>query len=308
MDPATPGPSEKEGLPDTEDLVSGGRHLGDGPAGTVAQGQGDGPAPTVAQGQGDGRLDSVAAARRGWDDMADDYQAEHGDFLGAADFVWCPEGWREADVQLLGTVGGKRVLEIGGGAAQCGRWLVRQGAAVVSLDLSGRMLDYARQLTASTGVGPILTQAHAGALPFETESFDLAFTAFGAIPFVADLPAVHREVARVLRPEGRWVFATSHPVRWAFPDDPGVAGLTAIRSYFDRAPYVEFDGGGAPNYVEHHYTIGDHVRNLVAAGFAIDAMIEPGWPEDLTQEWGQWSPLRGQYLPGTLIVSAHLRD
>ncbi len=36
---------------------------------------------------------------------------------------------------------------------------------------------------------------------------------------------VMREVARVLRPGGRWVFSVTHPVRWAFPDDPGPAGL-----------------------------------------------------------------------------------
>ena len=30
-----------------------------------------------------------------------------------------------------------------------------------------------------------------------------------------------REVARVLRPGGRWVFAVNHPMRWIFPDDPG---------------------------------------------------------------------------------------
>jgi SAM-dependent methyltransferase len=307
MDPATPGPSEKGDRTETEDLVAGGRHLGDGPVRAVAPGHGDAGSQGVAPGHGTG-LDSVAAARRGWDDIADEYQVEHGDFLGAADFVWSPEGWREEDVQLLGPVAGQRVLEVGGGAAQCGRWLVGQGADVVSLDLSGRMLAHAQSLTASTGVGPALVQAHAGALPLATDSFDLAFTAFGAIPFVADLAQVHREVARVVRPGGRWVFATSHPVRWAFPDDPGIAGLTAIRSYFDRTPYVEFDTAGSPNYVEHHYTIGDHVRSLVDAGFVIDALIEPGWPEDLTQEWGQWSPLRGEYLPGTLIVQSHLAD
>ena len=29
------------------------------------------------------------------------------------------------------------------------------------------------------------------------------------------------EAARVLRPGGRWVFSVTHPIRWAFPDDPG---------------------------------------------------------------------------------------
>ena len=50
-----------------------------------------------------------------------------------------------------------------------------------------------------------------------------------------------REVARVLRPGGRWVFAVNHPMRWMFPDDPGPDGLIVDQSYFDRTPYVEVD-------------------------------------------------------------------
>jgi hypothetical protein len=62
--------------------------------------------------------DESRAASRGWWDLeADDYQAEHGAFLGDVDFVWCPEGLREADAHLLGDVRERRVLELGAGAA-----------------------------------------------------------------------------------------------------------------------------------------------------------------------------------------------
>jgi SAM-dependent methyltransferase len=138
-------------------------------------------------------------------------------------------------------------------------------------------------------------------MPFRDSCFDLAFTAFGAIPFVADSAAVMAEVARVLRPGGRWVFAVSHPIRWAFPDSPGPDGLTATMSYFDRSPYVEFDSAGQATYVEQPRTLGDRVRELVGAGFRLLDLIEPEWPEDLEREWGQWSPLRGRLLPGTAI-------
>ena len=53
--------------------------------------------------------------------------------------------------------------------------------------------------------------------------------------------AVMREVFRVLRPGGRWVFSVTHPMRWIFLDDPGEGGLVAVHSYFDRRPYVEHD-------------------------------------------------------------------
>ena len=248
-----------------------------------------------------GVAETVAVNRRWWDADAEDYLAAHGDFLGLADFVWCPEGLREADAGLLGELAGRRVLEVGCGSAPCARWLASQGAHVVGLDLSAAMLRHAVHAARETGIPVPLVQADAARLPFADGSFDLACSAFGAVPFVADSAAVMREVARVLRPGGRWVFAVTHPLRWIFPDDPGEAGLTVAQSYFDRTPYVEVDSAGNPTYVEHHRTLGDRIREIVAAGLVLEDLVEPEWPAGLHRQWGQWSPLRGALYPGTAI-------
>jgi SAM-dependent methyltransferase len=248
---------------------------------------------------------SVSANRRWWDADADNYHAEHGDFLGAdsdgGDFVWCPEGLREEDVQLLGDVAGRDVLEVGCGSAPCSRWLAGQGARVVGLDLSRQMLRRGQTAMARGGPQPALIQAGAEQLPFGDDVFDIVCSAFGAVPFVANSAAVMTEVARVLRPGGRWVFSVNHPMRWAFPDDPGPAGLTVMLPYFDRTPYVETDDSGTVTYVEHHRTLGDRIREIRDAGLVLEDLIEPEWPEGFVQEWGQWSPLRGHYFPGTAI-------
>nr|WP_246257418.1 class I SAM-dependent methyltransferase [Amycolatopsis anabasis] len=250
--------------------------------------------------------EATAANLAWWDADADDYQATHGEFLGDADFVWCPEGLREAEEALLGDVRGKRVLEVGCGQAACSRWLAGAGARPIGLDLSDGMLRHARAGNARTGLDVPLLQATAERLPLATGSADLACSAFGAIPFVRSIDAVFAELARVLRPGGRWVFAVTHPMRWIFPDDPGPAGLTATQPYFDRTPYVETDGEGAATYVEYHRTLGDYVRALTGAGFRLDDLIEPEWPEGHTRVWGQWSPLRGKLFPGTAIFRCHL--
>ncbi|GGL04044.1 class I SAM-dependent methyltransferase [Planomonospora parontospora] len=277
-------------------------------------------------------VDAVATSRanRGWwDGAADDYQAEHGPFLRDAGFVWCPEGLDEADARLLGDVAGRDVLEIGCGAGQCGRWLAGQGARVAAFDLSFRQLQHSRRIDldhaagdgsggalgddpgdgpGGAGSGPAgralpVVQADAEALPFADESFDLACSAYGALPFVADATAVLAETRRVLRPGGRFVFSVSHPVRWAFPDDPGPRGLTADRSYFDRSPYVEVGPDGEPSYVEHHRTMADWVDCVTAAGLVLAALTEPEWPPGHDRVWGGWSPLRGRHLPGTAIFT-----
>ena len=248
-----------------------------------------------------GQAESVRAQRSWWDAQANAYLDEHGTFLGDARFVWGPEGLSEADAHLLGDVAGRRVLEVGAGAAQCARWLLAAGAEPVALDLSGAMLRRGHELGVRAGLVVPLVQADAAALPFAAESFDLACSAYGGVPFVADSAAVMREVARVLRPGGRWVFSVTHPVRWSFPDDPGEAGLVAGHSYFDRTPYVEQDDAGHATYAEHHRTVGDRVREVAAAGLRLVDLVEPEWPADNTRTWGAWSPLRGRLLPGTAI-------
>jgi SAM-dependent methyltransferase len=250
--------------------------------------------------------ESRSANRLWWDADADDYHAEHGDFLGDDDFVWCPEGLREEHAGLLGDVRGKRVLEVGCGAASCARWLAGQGAQAVGLDISAGMLRHGVDAAKRSGTHVPLVQASADLLPFATDSFDMACSAFGGVPFVADVGAVFREVARVLRPGGKWVFAVTHPMRWIFPDDPGPTGLTATNSYFDRTPYLEIDGDGRATYVEHHRTLGDWVGLLAGSGFVITDLLEPEWPEGHERVWGGWSGVRGRLTPGTAVFGARL--
>ena len=249
-----------------------------------------------------GAAESVRANRRWWDAAAPAYLAEHGADLGDADFLWCPEGLREADAHLLGDVTGRRVLEIGCGSAPCSRWLRNAGADVVALDLSAGMLARAAELNRSTGIAVPLLQADAGALPLADASVDLACSAFGGLPFVADVEGALREVARVVRPGGRFVASVNHPMRWPFPDSPDPEDLRIVSSYFDRTPYVETDDAGSTVYVEHHRTVGDWVRAVVGAGLVLTDLIEPEWIPGRTQDWGQWSAERGALVPGTLIL------
>jgi SAM-dependent methyltransferase len=246
------------------------------------------------------------ANRADWDRYADEYQDTHGEFLGDVGFIWSPEGVDEASVHLLGEVAGRAILEIGCGAAQCARWLNANGARAVGLDLSHRQLQHGRRIDAGSGVSVPSVCANAVSLPFAAGSFDLAFSAFGALQFVADAAAAVDEVARVLRPGGRFVFSVTHPVRWSMPDDPGPEGLLVTSSYFDRTPYVEQDEAGSVNYAEHHRTTGDWVGILARAGFRITDLLEPEWPEGHDRVWGGWGPVRGRLIPGTAIFRAGL--
>src|SRR6478609_4419586 len=117
-----------------------------------------------------GEAETRRANRTDWDAYADEYQAEHGQFLGDVAFVWCPEGVTEAEAKVLGDVRGRRALEVGCGAAQCARWLVERGARAVGLDLSVRQLQHSRRIDDGTGVSVPVVAATATALPFADAS------------------------------------------------------------------------------------------------------------------------------------------
>ncbi|MBS45750.1 MAG: SAM-dependent methyltransferase [Nocardioides sp.] len=244
-----------------------------------------------------------------WDRYADEYQLTHGAFLGDAGFVWGPEGLTEDEAGVLGDVRDRDVLEVGSGAGQCSRWVVARGGRGIGLDLSHRQLQHSRRLDEETGVHAPAVRGTATALPFADDSFDVVFSSFGALQFVADLDVAVAETARVLRPGGRYAFSITHPTRWVFPDDPGEDGLTARQSYWDRRPYVEVDEeSGEVSYVEHHRTLGDWVAVLARHGFAVTTLLEPEWPDDHDRVWGGWSRLRGRLTPGTAVVGADLLD
>lgn len=251
--------------------------------------------------------ESLRANRADWDAYADEYQASHGEFLGDEGFLWGPEGVREDHAHALGEVAGRRVLEIGCGAAQCSRWVLARGGRPVGLDVSMRQLQHSRRIDLEHGVSVPVVCAGAAALPFPDASFEVVFSAFGALQFVADADALVADVARVLRRGGRFAFSVTHPTRWMFPDDPGEDGLTASQSYWDRTPYVEVDDQtGETRYVEHHRTIGDWVHALSSCGFRLLELLEPEWPEDHDRVWGGWSRVRGLVTPGTAIFVADL--
>ena len=111
------------------------------------------------------------------------------------------------------------------------------------------------------------------------------------------------EVARVLRPGGRFVASVNHPMRWPFPDSPDPEDLRVVSSYFDRTPYVETDDARATRS-----TSSTTARSATgcgpssAPGLVLEDLVEPEWTPGRTQNWGQWSPERGALVPGTLIL------
>ncbi|MCI4320176.1 MAG: class I SAM-dependent methyltransferase [Thermoplasmata archaeon] len=245
-------------------------------------------------GNSSGDRGAVRVNRKHWEKQAAGYERHVGWFLsGPKAMAWGL--WRvpESKLHFLGPVRGRDVLEIGCGAA---RWLVglrSLGARPVGLDLSRRRLEQARSEMERAHLTFPLIEADAGRLPIAAGSFDLAFCDWGALTF-ADPRVTIPEAARVLRPGGRLVFATSSPWRVVAHDFPRDRITRTLRRDYFGLHRVDYK-----TEVNFVLPYGEWIRLFRDNGLTVDRLHEvqarPGAPSPYLSKaeraWGRRWPL-----------------
>jgi arsenite methyltransferase len=105
---------------------------------------------------------------------------------------------------------GDRVLDVGSGCgfdSYVASLLVGERGRVVGLDLTPEMVDVARHASRSWRFDNVeFREGSVEELPFSDGDFDLVISN-GVLNLVPDKDAAFRELARVLRPGGRFVVA-----------------------------------------------------------------------------------------------------
>jgi SAM-dependent methyltransferase len=201
----------------------------------------------------------------------------------------------ESELGLLGDVRGRDIIELGCGTAYFSSWLARRGARVIGLDLSEHQLKTARRCQREFEVGFPLIQANAEHVPLRDESFDVAFSEYGASIW-ADPYAWVPEAARLLRPGGELAFLVNGALLMlCTPDEEQErpADDRLLRPYFGMHRFE----WKSDDSVEFHLGHGDWIRLLRDSGFDIDRLIElqpspnarPSRFNFFTTEWArQW--------------------
>jgi ubiquinone/menaquinone biosynthesis C-methylase UbiE len=168
---------------------------------------------------------------------------------------------------LLPELKGKRVLDAGCGPGHYARWMVEQGAQVVGIDLTPRMLEIAR---AQLGDSVTLHRTDLNEpLPFlEDESFDIVLSAL-VCDYIRDWRRLFKEIHRVLRPEGVFVFSSQHPMM-EFVHHP-------VGSYFDtHYTTCKWRGFGEPFDMPYYQrSLSEQINPILEAGFILERILEP---------------------------------
>src|SRR5260370_1457823 len=123
------------------------------------------------------------------------------------DFIFGPtlHPGRVHAIQRMGIRPGDRVLEVGVGTG-INAALYPRDCAVTGIDLSGSMLEKARDRVARKGIRNVrLLEMDAADLRFAESTFDIVYAPY-LISVVPDPIAVAREMRRVCRSGGRLIF------------------------------------------------------------------------------------------------------
>jgi ubiquinone/menaquinone biosynthesis C-methylase UbiE len=180
-----------------------------------------------------------------------------------------------AILNLLKNIHGKSLIDIGCGPGVYSVEFAKRGANVIGIDISGKMLDKARNNAKKTNMELMLQKADAHFLPFMDESFDIAVL----ILTILNAKMI-QEAARVLKPKGFLLFSDTHPIieskgRW---ESDTIGAGRIIEDYFSREKRewrIEPTSGETIILKYYTRTIEQCVNMIANAGFKILRIAEP---------------------------------
>ncbi len=220
--------------------------------------------------------------------MTDDRWERHADwwieeFTDGAD----PEYEEQILPLAAGELAGfRRVLDVGCGEGQVARLVAGSGATgddaplVVGVDPTWNCVSVASQRAG----GPVFAGAGAAALPFPDASFDAAVACL-VFEHIDDVDGAIAEVARVIRPGGRFAFFLNHPILQA----PGSVWVDdhlvdPPEQYWRLGPYLsetetveQVQLGVWIRFV--HRPLSRYLNALADHGLVLEHMVEPRPPD-----------------------------
>ncbi len=150
---------------------------------------------------------------------------------------------RPEEIELLGDVHGLRMVHLLCNSGNDTLSLARLGAIVTGVDISDEAITFAQRLSDESGIPATFERSDvfdwlAGAAQRDAR-FDIVYSSYGAVHWIADLGIWMSGIARVIEPGGSFVLVDFHPAERMFDREWNHVG-----SYF---PPEEAEGIGRVN-------------------------------------------------------------
>lgn len=219
--------------------------------------------------------------RNTYDDNADEWAARIRSGMNwAHEFIEKP-----AMSARLGNVDGSDVLLVGCGSGEETENIIRHSpASITGVDLSPRLIELA---AAAYPLHRFLVSDF-NDLEFSDESFDFVYSSL-AFHYSDDMERTLSEVRRVLRPGGRLLFSTHHPLLWSaetlrdgvvskrmlgYERNTETGGAVVSGDYLTPRWIDDVWFGNMPVRY-YHQPMGTTVGAILKSGFSLEELVEP---------------------------------
>ncbi len=203
--------------------------------------------------------------------------------------------------ELIGSVKGQDVLDLGCGDGLFGSELLNAGAATYTgIEGSKEMTLLAKGMTGQLGGNIRLEDLES--FKADESQYDLIVSRF-VIHYLSDINRLFEEIQKALRPGGKFVFTVQHPLTlssFASKVQGARRGDWLVDDYFKEGerqePWI------SKTVIKHHRTTETYFMALVEAGFKVTALKE-GVPQETNFETAAEFERR-QRIPLMLIFEA----
>jgi len=193
------------------------------------------------------------------------------------------------ELELLGTLTGRKLVHLQCNAGQDTLCLARRGAVATGVDFADEAIAFARQLSTESRIPATFVESELLLwLASTAERFDIAFSSYGAVGWIPSLNNWANGISRVLSANGRFVLVEFHPFVWSLEGD-----RLGRDSYFDTKPfrepvsnYVAESGAGLGGVVQgetvpnsfvatsYQHTLAAILTALAGAGLRLETLRE----------------------------------
>lgn len=180
---------------------------------------------------------------------------------------------------LLGNIKNKKILEVGCGNGYLSRLLARKGAEVTAVDLSQKLLDYAILKERKKPLGINYLQRSASNLRgIKNELFDVVVSNMSLMD-VKDAKNAIKEISRVLKKNGRFIFSINHPVffhqKWVYIKKDGKKSFAkAILNYKTPEAFKQTLWASSVKVMGYRRPIEEYLKYLKNANLILDDFKE----------------------------------
>jgi SAM-dependent methyltransferase len=207
-----------------------------------------------------------------------------------------------SNADLLGSIAGKAIAEIGCGSGHSLKYLIEHGASkVFGIDLSREQIEAARALNHSAITSGQVSLFNC---PMEErvsiDPVDIVVSVY-ALGWTTDPAAVLANIRSYLKPEGLFVWSWEHPLYRlaALKEDT----IVVASSYFDESEVFIKGWGGSEGVYQTPRTIARWFDLLTASGFAVEKYLEPAPVAVPTRSGGYYDARKTNALPLTMVFA-----